>query len=129
MNKFGRMSAAEYQEYMRTGKLPGDNAAPVKKPSKMHNVRTELDGKMYASKKEANRAAELKLLLAGKEVVEFFEQVPFLLPGGIKYKADFVVLWADGHWTVEDTKGFLTTEYKLKKKLMRETRGIEIMEL
>lgn len=55
-------------------------------------------------------------------------QVPFtLLDGykrkgkavrGIKYYADFVVTYVDGHKEVVDVKGVRTDVYKLKKKLL-----------
>ena len=44
------------------------------------------------------------------------------------YVADFVYL-QDGRVVVEDTKGFKTPEYELKKKMMRAFRGIAIQEI
>lgn len=44
------------------------------------------------------------------------------------YVADFVYL-QDGKTIVEDTKGFRTKEYELKKKMMRAFLGIEIKEI
>jgi hypothetical protein len=35
----------------------------------------------------------------------------------IKYKADFLVTYADGHQEIEDVKGFSTPVYKLKKRM------------
>jgi hypothetical protein len=120
-----RMTASEYREYRRTGRLPGDKAAR----SKYGNKKTSLDGTVYDSGREANRAAELKLMVQAREVIIFFEQVPFLLPGGRKYIADFVILWPDGAWTVEDAKGVRTDVYKIKRDLMCETYGIKIVEV
>lgn len=125
MGTHDRMNAAEYQELLRTGRMPGDK--PTR--SKYMNKKTSLDGTVYASKREAQRAAELKLMVRAKEVIIFFEQVPFLLPGGRKYLADFVVLWPDFTWTVEDAKGVRTDVYKIKRDLMRETYGIKIVEV
>lgn len=119
-----RMTAAEYQEFCKTGRLPGD-----KKPNKYHNKKTSLDGTVYDSGHEADRAAQLKLMVRAKEVITLFEQVPFPLPGGREYRADFVVLWPDFTWTVEDAKGVRTDVYKIKRDLMRETYGIEIVEV
>lgn len=61
-------------------------------------------------------------------VKDFDMQVPFtLLDGykhkgkavrGIKYYADFVVTYADGHREVIDVKGMRTEVYKIKKKLL-----------
>ena len=119
-----RMSAAEYQEYARTGRLPGDKPA-----SKYKNKKTSLDKTVYDSGHEADRAAQLKLMVMAKEVTKIFEQVPFALPGERVYFADFVILWPDGRWTVEDTKGVRTDVYKIKRDLMLETYGIKIVEV
>lgn len=43
------------------------------------------------------------------------------------YVADFVYL-QDGEIIVEDTKGFRTPEYKIKRKLMLFLKGIRIKE-
>lgn len=118
------ITAAEYQEYLKTGRLPGKP-----KRSKYRNVKTERDGKVYASKREADRHTELQLLQQAREIAFFLEQVPFRLPGGIVYLADFVVLHLDGSYTVEDAKGFRTDVYKIKKKLMKETFQIEVREV
>lgn len=64
---------------------------------------------------------------AGK--VKFQRQVPFDLPGGIKYVADFVEDWPDGRRVVTDCKGFLTPVYRLKKKMMKNCLGIQINEV
>lgn len=77
---------------------------------------------------EAQRAAELKVLWQGRQIAGFAEQVEFLLPGGIRYRADFIVLNHDGTYTIEDTKGFRTKDYRMKKKLMAEM-GLEIKEI
>lgn len=45
----------------------------------------------------------------------FLRQVPFHLPGGVKYLADFVVFTASGVVEVVDVKGVRTTEYKIKR--------------
>ena len=118
------ITAAEYREYLRTGKLPGSP-----KKSKYKNNRTERDGKVYASKREAERHTELKLLQQARAIALFFEQVPFHLPGGLVYIPDFVVLHLDGSYIVEDAKGFQTDVYKIKKKLMKETFQIEVREV
>ena len=127
MNSNDHMTAEEYQEYIRTGRMP--ERMMQKKQSKYHNEKTVIDGKRFDSKKEGGRYAELRLLDRAKEVVRFFEQVPFLLTANIEYIADFVVLWADGHYTVEDVKGVRTDVYIMKKKLFREKYGFDIVEL
>ena len=46
----------------------------------------------------------------------FLRQVPFDLPGGVKYRADFMIFWADGSVTVEDVKGYDTPQSRLKRR-------------
>ena len=118
-----RMTAEEYQQYLLTGKFPTSQAK-----SKYRNKKTELDGVTYDSKKEARRAAELNLMLKSGEIVTLARQVRFRLIKGIEYVADFVYTTKDGEQIIEDVKGMKTDVYKLKKKLMKELRGIEILE-
>lgn len=113
----------------RTGAtLTGVAQPEAKKPSKYRNKRTEANGKTYDSKKEAKRAQELQLLVRAGEIAGVMEQVTFTLAGGVRYRADFVILNWDGTYAVEDVKGVLTKEYKIKKRLMAE-RGLEIKEV
>lgn len=113
----------------RTGQpLPHGMAIQDKKPSKYRNKRTEANGRVYDSAREAKRATELRLLVQSGEAAALFEQVPFHLPGGIVYKADFVILQWDGTFTIEDSKGVLTKEYRLKKRLMA-AQGLTITEV
>jgi len=99
------------------------------KPSKYRNVRTEVDGIRFASKREARRWRELRLLLKAGEIQGLARQVQFMLPGGIVYVSDFMYLTSDA-WllVVEDAKGVLTKEYVLKKRLM-ESIGLHIKEV
>lgn len=118
-----RMTAEEYRQYLLTGKLPTSQTK-----SKYQNRKTELDGVMYDSKKEARRAAELNLMLKNGEIITLARQVRFRLTKGIEYVADFVYTTKDGEQIIEDVKGMKTDVYKLKKKLMKELRNIEILE-
>ncbi len=101
----------------------------------------------HASKKESRRAAQLQVLADAGIISELREQVPFeLIPAqyagdptgkgkrgkclerAVKYIADFVYKDADGHQVVEDSKGFRTKEYVIKRKLMLHVHGIRIIE-
>ena len=59
-------------------------------------------------------------------------QVPFRLPGGVIYRADFVVMHPHTReYTVIDAKSDATRKdktYRLKRRQMRERLGIEIEE-
>ena len=95
----------------------------------------------HASQKEHGRAGELKLMVAAGLISELKEQVPFvlipaqrdeegnLLERACSYIADFVYRDSNGNMVVEDTKGFRTPEYKLKRKLMLSVHGIRIKEI
>jgi hypothetical protein len=99
----------------------------VAKPSKLHNVKTTIDGIKFSSKLEANRYCELVLLQKAGKVTNIELQPRFLLQEGFKkngetfrpiyYVADFKVTYRDGRVEVEDTKGMKTEVYKLKRKL------------
>lgn len=95
----------------------------------------------YDSTKEYRRAQKLKLMQRAGLISDLREQVPFLLvPSQINgegaeekpvhYKADFVYTDnATGQTVVEDTKGFRTPEYIIKRKLMLYVHGICIKEV
>jgi len=91
----------------------------VKSCSKYRAIPTEVDGIRFASKAEANRYCELKLLKHAGEIKAFTLQPSFRLPGGVIYRADFLVIGQNGYW-IEDVKGFETQAFKIKKRLMAE---------
>lgn len=87
--------------------------------NKYRNIKTVVDGITFASRKEANRYAELKLLERQKEISDLVLQPSFPLYAGIKYIADFCYIDKKNSekLTVEDVKGMRTDVYKLKIKL------------
>jgi len=111
-----------YFEYVKTGDIKP-------KQSKYHNKKTEYNGDIYDSRREATRAAELDLMVKAGELAAVCRQVPFMLAGGVKYIADFVLIHNDGTWTVEDSKGMKTDVYKIKAKLFKERYGQKIKEV
>lgn len=92
--------------------------------NKYRNKKTEMDGIIFASQKEANKYWELK---HDPMVKEFKLQPKFLLipafqKDGEKYRAryyiaDFDVLYKDGLRKIIDIKGFETEVFKLKARL------------
>lgn len=119
------------------------------KPTKYRSLRTN----GYASKKEAKRAAELKLLeRAGvirllreqvtyelipqqKELIVLKGQKPKVIERACSYVADFVYEepigggWALHSLVVEDCKGMRTREYIIKRKLLLWMHVIRIREI
>lgn len=108
-----------------------------KKRSKHRNVKTKLDGVSYDSAKEANRAAELKLVALAGQIRDLRTQVPFELfvdkQKICTYIADFVYFdLVTSKMVVEDVKSDHTRKlqvYRIKKKLMKACLGIEIVEV
>lgn len=97
----------------------------------------------YDSKREAKRAAELKLLEKAGVISHLQEQVVYeLIPSqyrivngkkkcverAVKYIADFQYV-ENGNTVVEDAKGFRTDVYRIKKKLMLYFHDIQIKEV
>jgi hypothetical protein len=87
----------------------------------------------YASKKEAARASELRVMLKCGIIRNLQEQVKFeLIPEqegerACTYVADFMYEHTvDGSVVIEDVKGYQTPEFKIKKKLMLWRHGIRV---
>ena len=119
-----------YQDAKRA--VEEKRSTPKAKPSKYRNVRTKVGQISFASKLEASRYLELKMLQQAGEISGLKLQVPFnIAVGGLpicKYVADFTYTDQSGALVVEDAKGRLTDVYKLKRRLMRVVLGIEIKE-
>ena len=91
--------------------------------------KTVVDNIEFASKKEARRYSELKLLHLANEISDLTVQPKFLLQekfkkNGIHYRAikyigDFMYKNKDGKYIVEDVKSKITKTdvYMIKKKL------------
>lgn len=80
------------------------------------------------------RYCELKLLLKAGKIANLRLQVPYKLEVNgqlvCRYVADFVYeecpMTSEYKTVVEDTKGFLTSEFKLKRKLFKAIYGMDI---
>lgn len=118
--------------------------------TKYYNRKTTVGGIEFDSAKEARRWGELQLLERAGKIQDLRRQVKYeLIPaqyepptldkrGRLKsgklierstsYVADFVYT-QDGLTIVEDTKGYRTEAYKLKRKLMLYRYGIRIREV
>ena len=92
----------------------------------------------YASRKEANIAAQLLALQRGGQITDLRAQVRFeLVPAqvgsrrnerALVYVADFTHYDKDGMYHVIDVKGLRTPMYIVKRKLMKFIHKIEIEE-
>lgn len=112
---------------------------------------TTNDGITHDSKKEAVRWMELQIMQNVGLISNLKRQVKYILipaqyenfydekTGKVKkgkclereccYVADFVYLDCSGEIIVEDTKGFKTKDYIIKRKLMLHVHGLRIKEV
>ncbi len=102
-------------------------AARAEKTSKYGAVRARIDDISFDSKAEAARYTLNKLRIAGGELAYQLLQVPFRLPGGVKYIVDFVEFGVDGSVSYVDVKGQITSEFKLKKKQVEALYPVKIL--
>ena len=96
--------------------------------NKYNNKKTIVDGIKFDSEMESHYYIYLKQLKEIGEVVDFILQPTYLLQEGfnlngkrirpITYKADFKVVYKDGHEEVIDVKGKITEEFKIKRKML-----------
>lgn len=102
---------------------------PKKPRHKFRAQPTETDGIKFSSKKEAAYYSQLKLRVRAGETLFFLRQVPFHLPGGVRYVVDFVEFLADGTVAFIDVKGMATPMYTAKKKMVESLYPITIKEV
>lgn len=86
----------------------------------------EEDGHRFPSTLEWKYFNHLELLKKCGEVLFFLRQVPLHLPGGTKYVVDYQIFTADGQVKFVDVKGFETSEFTLKKKIVEAIYPITI---
>lgn len=102
--------------------------------SKYRNCRVEVDGIAFASKKEAARYGELKLLQRLGEIESLALQPRFPLKVNGKLVCTYV---ADFQYAkpgtlgviVEDVKGHKTDVYRIKSKLFEALHGFPVREV
>lgn len=121
-----KLTESQYQEYFG------------KKTNKYHNTKAEYNGIKFDSIKEKNRYVGLKQLEDLGIIKDLKLQVKFELQPSyqyngktiraINYYADFTYIMED-KLIVEDTKGYRTKEYLLKKKLLLYKYDIDFREV
>lgn len=115
------------------------DAPRAKRQAKYANVVCEVDGIKFDSKAERDRWLNLQLLVKAKQISDLQRQVEYVLipaqkrpSGGVErlcaYRADFVYVDVKtGKTVVEDVKGAVTPEFRIKRKLMLQVHGVEIL--
>ena len=102
--------------------------------SKYNAIKTEVDGYVFASRKEANRYCELKLLESAGEIKDLELQPVYRCEVNGKlicrYIADFRYTSTKlGNVIIEDAKGVKTPAYRIKKKLTEALLNVLIIEV
>lgn len=119
--------------------------------SKYNSKKVAVNGEIFDSKREARRYKELLIQARSGNISDLQRQVKYVLipaqrepdiigpKGGRKpgklierecsYIADFVYKDRDGNTVVEDSKGYRTKEYLLKRKIALYLLGIRIREV
>lgn len=112
---------------------------PVKKPSKYRNKSCSILGPdgvtpiTFHSIKEARRYQQLALLVSAGRVRNLKLQVKYHMDVNDVHVCDYIAdfkyeelingVWV---WVVEDTKGYNTKEFVIKRKLMLACHGISV---
>jgi hypothetical protein len=142
-----RMTITELRDLQaRTAARPSladmrDNPAEKQRRGQKYGNQKVVDqGIKFDSKAEHKRWQYLAMLEKAGEIRNLRMQVPFELipampkPSGGKerpthYLADFAYTDKSGAQVVEDVKGAVTPEFRLKRKLMLHVHGIEVKEI
>lgn len=106
----------------------------TERQSKYNAIKTEVDGRVFASRREARRYEELVILEKAGEISGLVCQPNFRITVNEKHICNYI---ADFQYTdeikdelvVEDVKGMKTPVYKLKKKLFEALYGFTITEI
>jgi hypothetical protein len=115
----------------------GKRFKPEKK-SKYGNVKTVYKEMTFDSKRELERYKKLEWMLLAKDIFELRRQVKFpyestYSANGLSltiknnYIADFTYYDKGGNFIVEDSKGAITKEFALKKKIIEHTYEVKIL--
>lgn len=142
----------EWTDYAKKHGLIGESlglsenllVVPEKRP-KYGNLRMEVDGHVFDSRKEAARFQELKLMQQAKQiadlelqpvfplhVMELYRSGPIYINTVGIFKADFrYVDLVSGEIVVEDVKSEWTknTAYQLRKRIAEAVHGIYVREV
>ena len=100
--------------------------------SKYRNRKTEVDGFVFDSRREANRYLELKILERAGEIENLELQPKYDLSVNGKHICSYIADFRyqeGGRTIVEDAKGMRTDVYRIKRKLMKAVHDIEVVEV
>lgn len=143
-----KLTPAEAQAFLKRGDRPPpvsllecrDNPKQRQHRKYRNEVITDADGTRFDSRAEHRRWHHLLLLQRAGQIRDLQRQVVFELAPAVsiagrrrpslRYVADMqYVDNATGKIVVEDVKGAVTPEYRIKRHLMASVHGIEIREI
>lgn len=105
----------------------------IKTPASKYKVKSKdtrtCDGIVFDSKAEMHWYRQLVDAKKHGVIKYFLRQVPFHLPGNVKYLCDFMVIYADGRLEYQDVKGMRTAMYRLKRKQVEALYPVKIREI
>jgi 2-polyprenyl-3-methyl-5-hydroxy-6-metoxy-1,4-benzoquinol methylase len=114
-----RLTEEQYADLVR-------RRAPAPKPRKYRNEpAVSTDGERFDSKLERDYYEQLVLRWKAGDILWFVRQVTFKLEGGVKYRADFLVVTKSGVEVI-DTTGVMTQVKANKLKQVKARYGIEV---
>lgn len=119
---------------MATERMTADEFKALKRRSKYRNKPTTVNGRRFASKREAARYSELLLLERDGQIASLRCQPRYVFwVNGVRighYTADFVYWDCEAQtYVVEDAKGYRVRDWSRTKKLMRACFGVEVREV
>jgi hypothetical protein len=96
---------------------------------KYNAVPQKRDGHRYDSKAELAFSQQLDQAKRAGVIIQYLRQVPFHLPGGVKYVCDFCIFEAGGAVRFVDVKGMDTPVSKVKRKQVEELYAPIVIEV
>jgi hypothetical protein len=96
-------------------------------PTKYHNEKVVWQGEQFDSKHELAVFQALECARVAGQVRAVIRQVSMRLPGTQhRMRLDFMLVENDGRIRFLDAKGFVTSEWKLKRDQVQQAYGIAI---
>lgn len=91
--------------------------ALARKSNKYKAIRTTFKGRVYASRMEATRAAELDAMQEAGKILFWIPQPGTVILDIVRYQPDYFVVGLNGEYWYEEVKGMMTPGAKMKFRL------------
>lgn len=120
-----RLTEQQYADLINRRSASAATVPPAKPRKYRNQPAMSADGKRFDSKLERDYYQQLVLRWNAGDILWFVRQVNFELEGGVRYRADFLVVTTVGVEVV-DTTGVMTPAKRDKLKQMKARYGIEV---